>query len=120
MTIEIEGFDHVAITAPAELEDEVIAWYADVMGLKRIGKPEGTRVQGGWFEVGGQQLHILIDEHNPPKDAHFCMVVSDIDASIETLRGAGCHIEQAAAIPGRRRFYTRDPAGNRIEITAHD
>ena len=35
---------------------------------------------------------------------------------VERLRGAGCHIEQAGRIPGRRRFYTRDPAGNRLEI----
>jgi catechol 2,3-dioxygenase-like lactoylglutathione lyase family enzyme len=120
VSIDIDGFDHVAITAPAELEGEVIAWYAEVMGLERVAKPDGTRAQGGWFQLGSQQLHVLIDEHNPPKDAHFCLVVSEIDGAIETLREAGCHIEQAAAIPGRKRFYTRDPAGNRIEITAYD
>ena len=110
------GLDHVNVTAPEELEEEVVSWYENCLGLTRIRKPDGTRPKGAWFELGPQELHISVDEHNPHQTAHVGIVVDDHDTVIERLREAGCHIEQASTIPGRRRFYTRDPAGNRIEI----
>jgi predicted enzyme related to lactoylglutathione lyase len=61
-----------------------------------------------------------LDEHNPPKTAHFCLVVDDFQSAVDRLRESGCHVEQAMPIPGRHRFYTRDPAGNRIEIMSYD
>lgn len=114
------GLDHVQITTPGEFEDDVVAWYRDVLGLTEITKPEGTRSGGAWFQAGWAELHISIDEHNPPKAAHFGLVVDASEGIIDRLREAGCHIEQAMAIPGRDRFYTRDPAGNRVEIARLD
>ena len=112
--------DHVNVTCPEELEREVVDWYERCLGLERVAKPEGTRNAGAWFRAGDQQVHVSVDPHNPPQKAHFGLVVDDFDAVIATLRAAGCHIEQARVIPGRRRFYTRDPAGNRIEIGTVD
>ena len=116
----IEGIDHVTITAPEELLDDVVEWYESCLGLERIEKPEGTRPAGAWFRAGTQEVHVSIDPHNPPHDAHFGLVVDDYDGVVDTLRSAHCHIEQASAIAGRHRFYTRDPAGNRIEVVAFD
>ncbi|MDP9068831.1 MAG: VOC family protein [Actinomycetota bacterium] len=110
------GLDHVDVTAPEELENEVVDWYQNCLGLTRVNKPAGTRPRGAWFELGPQELHVSIDEHNPHHTAHVGILVDDFDAVVERLRGAGCHLEQAATLPGRRRCYTRDPAGNRIEI----
>jgi catechol 2,3-dioxygenase-like lactoylglutathione lyase family enzyme len=110
------GLDHVNVTAPEELEEEVVGWYEDCLGLTRLKKPDGTRPKGAWFELGPQELHVSVDEHNPHQTAHLGIIVDDFDTVIQRLREAGCHIEQASTIPGRRRFYTRDPAGNRIEI----
>jgi catechol 2,3-dioxygenase-like lactoylglutathione lyase family enzyme len=114
------GVDHVTVTAPDELMAETISWYRDRLGLDQIEKPEGTRDAGGWFKAGEQEVHVSLDDHNPPKQAHFGLVVDDFDAIVEDLRASGCHIEQASVIPGRHRCYTRDPAGNRIEIMALD
>ncbi len=114
--MNILSLEHVSVTSPEELEEEVVSWYRDCLNLQEMDKPQGTRSKGAWFAIGEQQVHVTIDEHNPPKIAHFGLVVDDFDALVERLRGAGCHIEQASPIPGRRRFYTRDPAGNRIEI----
>jgi catechol 2,3-dioxygenase-like lactoylglutathione lyase family enzyme len=110
------SLDHVNVTYPEELEREVLAWYEGCLGLERVMKPEGTRAAGAWFRAGTQEIHLSLDEHNPPKTAHLGLVVDDFDAAVGKLREAGCHIEQASTIPGRRRLYTRDPAGNRIEI----
>lgn len=114
----VTAFDHVNITTPEELEEEVLEWYAAVMGLRRIEKPPGSRPRGGWFQAGDKELHVSVDPQNPPKSPHFCIVVDDLDATVSSLRSDGCHIEQGAEIAGRRRCYTRDPAGNRIEIAA--
>jgi catechol 2,3-dioxygenase-like lactoylglutathione lyase family enzyme len=115
--VKVIALEHVAVTAPEELEEEVISWYEEALGLDPLEKPAGTRSGGGWFRAGDQQVHVSIDEHNPPKTAHFGLVVDDFDDVLARLRELGCHVEQAGgAIPGRKRFYTRDPAGNRIEI----
>ena len=115
---KVLGLDHVNVTTPEELEDDVVDWYGNCLGLTQLKKPDGTRPKGAWFEAGAQQVHVSVDEHNPPQTAHLGLVVDHLDAVIERLRGAGCHIEQASTIPGRRRFYTRDPAGNRVELAA--
>ena len=117
---EIVGVDHVQVTAPEELVEETCGWYGDCLGLEQLEKPEGTRPLGAWFRAGEQEIHVSVDEHNPHKTAHFGLTVTDFHAVVERLRGAGCHIEQASMIPGRHRCYTRDPAGNRIELVAFD
>jgi catechol 2,3-dioxygenase-like lactoylglutathione lyase family enzyme len=114
MDFRLTGIDHVDITAPEELAEETTAWYRDRLGLEQL---ESDR-PGGRFAVGDQELHITLDPHNPSERAHFCLLVENLEAIVTALREAGCHIEQARQIPGRRRFYTRDPAGNRIEIAS--
>ncbi len=117
---EVVGVDHVQVTAPEELVEDTCEWYRSCLGLDEMTKPQGTRPLGAWFRAGNQEVHVSVDEHNPHKTAHFGMVVTDFAAAVDRLRGSGCHIEQAGEIPGRHRCYTRDPAGNRIEIVAFD
>jgi catechol 2,3-dioxygenase-like lactoylglutathione lyase family enzyme len=112
------GLEHVTITAPEELEAEVVEWYVSCVGLRRLDRPAEQHKGGAWFEVGDQQIHVMIDPHNPPKDAHFCLRVDDFEGFVSKLRAARCHIEQASARPGVRRCFTRDPAGNSIEIVS--
>ena len=116
--LRVTALDHVTVTAPEELADEVVVWYRHVLGLEPVEKPDGAAAGGRWLKAGEQQVHVSIAPQNPPEKAHFCLVVADFDAAVEGLRSAGCHIEQARIIPGFRRFFTRDPAGNRIEISA--
>jgi catechol 2,3-dioxygenase-like lactoylglutathione lyase family enzyme len=114
----VTDLDHVSVTCPEDLAGEVLGWYEEIFGLERVPKPEGTRPNGGWFKVGTHELHIQIDEHNPPRSAHFALAVGDLDEVLARLRAAGCHVEQAVKIPGRNRFFVRDPAGNKVEVTS--
>jgi catechol 2,3-dioxygenase-like lactoylglutathione lyase family enzyme len=114
----IQGLDHVTVTTPEELESEVVAWYRECLRLPTVDRPDGAT--GSWFKAGSQEVHVSVDPHNPPKTAHFGLTVDDLPVAIDRLRSFGCHIEQAKSIPGRQRFFTRDPAGNRVEILAYD
>ena len=117
---EVVGLDHVHVTTPEELEAEVLSFYSECLVLEPLPKPAGTRSKGGWFRAGNAEVHVSIDEHNPHKASHFGLVVSDFSAVIDSLRAAGRHIEQARPIPGRHSFFTRDPAGNLIEVISFD
>jgi catechol 2,3-dioxygenase-like lactoylglutathione lyase family enzyme len=116
----VTGVDHVNVTTPAELEEDVLSFYETCLGLERIKKPIGTRPSGAWFRAGSAEIHVSIDEHNPQRDSHFGLVVSNFDATVEHIRDAGCHIEQAHPIPGRERCFIRDPAGNLVELIAYE
>ena len=115
----VRALDHVTVTTPEELAADVLAWYGSILELDRIDKPEGASREGGWFRVGDLELHVSLDEHNPPPRAHFGLEVDEHQAVVERLRAANCHIEQARPLAGRRRFFTRDPAGNRVEIVSY-
>ena len=112
--------DHIAVTAPANLEDVVLDWYSETLGLEQLEKPEGTRDAGGWFRAGHVEVHVTIEVSPPEASGHFGVVVDDFEAAVDMLRRAGSVVEPARAIPGRRRCYTRDPAGNRIEILSYE
>ena len=116
----VVGLDHINVTAPAELEGEVLDFYSGCLGLERIDKSQGTRSAGAWFRAGPVEIHVSIDEHNPQKAPHFGLVVSDFSAALARIREAGCHVEQARPIPGRERCFTRDPAGNLVELIAFE
>jgi catechol 2,3-dioxygenase-like lactoylglutathione lyase family enzyme len=47
---------------------------------------------------------------------HAAFCVSDLDALVAKLTAAGHEIEWEGIIPGRKRLYTHDPFGNRIEL----
>ena len=116
---KVLGVNHVTVTAPDDLEHETLEWYETCLGLEPLEKPEGARERGGWFKAGEHEVHVSIDEHNPHHAAHFALVVTDFDAVVSRLRDANCHIEQALPIPGRKRCFVRDPAGNRVELMAY-
>jgi muramoyltetrapeptide carboxypeptidase len=119
-SFHVTGLDHVTITTPVELEGETVAYYRDILFLEQVEKPSGAGTGGAWFRAGGQEVHVTVDPQNPLESPHFCLHVDDFEGVVTQLRSRGFHIEQASAIPGRRRFFTRDPAGNRIEIASYD
>jgi catechol 2,3-dioxygenase-like lactoylglutathione lyase family enzyme len=115
--------DHVQLAGPPGCEHDARAFYAGVLGLEEIPKPEPMRASGGvWFRVGGDhELHIGIeDPFTPARKAHPGLRVAseDIDAIADRIAASGAPVEWDERYPGVRRFYTADPFGNRIEIGA--
>jgi catechol 2,3-dioxygenase-like lactoylglutathione lyase family enzyme len=114
---------HVQVTVPCEDEAAVIAFYGRLLGLEEIAQPPSQASQGGaWYRLGNAELHLKPDdisrEETRRSRRHVCLAVSDIEALQSKLVAAGVEmLSDARPIPGVRRFFARDPGGNRIEIT---
>jgi catechol 2,3-dioxygenase-like lactoylglutathione lyase family enzyme len=114
----ITGIDHVQVAAPPGCEEATRAFYGVLLGLDELAKPAALAARGGcWFRVGGQELHVGVEEpFVPARKAHPGLVADDLDALAERLREAGHGVAFDDAIPGAERFYVADPFGNRLEI----
>lgn len=109
---------HVNVTVPRSLEDATKHFYGVVMGMTEVPKPESSRGRA-WYQLGAVQLHLSVedgtDEHL--RKRHVCYTVKDLSEAEEQFRQAGVEIiPDDLPIPGWRRFYVRDPGGNRLEI----
>jgi catechol 2,3-dioxygenase-like lactoylglutathione lyase family enzyme len=117
--------DHVQLAAPPGCEPEAQRFFADLLGLEKLEKPEPLRSRGGvWFALlGGGQLHVGVEEpFAPARKAHpaFRLPAAELEELARRLETAGEHVEWDDSLPGVRRFYTADPWGNRLELLAAD
>ena len=117
---------HVQIACPPAGEDRMRAFYTGVLGWLELPKPPLLAARGGcWFRVPGVggpdgELHVGIEEpFQPARKAHPAFVV-DVDVTAAAIEAAGHPVTWADPneIPGRRRFHTSDPVGNRLEFLA--
>jgi len=114
----ILGFDHMQIAIPRGEEERARAFYGATLGLPEITKPEALAGRGGaWFRCGEHQLHLGIEgEFQPQRKGHLAFRVDDLAAMRTRLEAAGAQIREDVPLPGRLRFETRDPFGNRLEF----
>ncbi|MGO4599202.1 VOC family protein [Terrabacter sp. 2RAF25] len=109
---------HVQVSGPAGCEDDMRAFYAGVLGMSEVEKPEALRARGGaWFRAGSAELHVGIEDgFTPARKAHPGIAVADVDELAKTVAAAGAPVTWDENIPGLRRFHTSDPVGNRLEF----
>ena len=110
---------HVQITVAPEDVEATLAFYEKVLGLERI--PKTNSRSGGWFRLGQNQLHVGAEatsrELNLASKRHVCFVVDDLAAAEVALREKGVTISaDPDPAPDWKRFYVRDPGGNRVEV----
>jgi hypothetical protein len=114
------GIDHVQLAAPPGCESQARAWFGDLLGLAELPKPASLHARGGvWFHCGEQQLHVGVeDPHVPAQKAHPALLVADgeLDGLAERLAAAGAPVDWDDSLLPTRRFHTRDPWGNRLEL----
>jgi catechol 2,3-dioxygenase-like lactoylglutathione lyase family enzyme len=111
----MRALDHVQVMMPPGGEDDARRFYAGLLGLTEVEKPEPMRANGGvWFAEG---LHVSAEEEfAPARRAHPALRVGDLDGLAATLSAAGHDVAWDDRWPGVRRFYTRDLFGNRVEL----
>ncbi|RJQ77082.1 glyoxalase [Pseudonocardiaceae bacterium YIM PH 21723] len=111
---------HVQVAGPAGCESIMRAFYGGLLDWVELPRPPLLAPRGGcWFALpGGGELHVGIEaDFRPARKAHPAFVCDVAEVSTR-LAAAGNEIHWAdpAEIPGRRRFHTFDPVGNRLEF----
>ena len=111
--------DHIQLAIPPGLESECRAFWCGLLGFTEIEKPATLQHRGGaWFSHGGTKVHLGVEQDfRPAQKAHPAFGVSKLADLADRLSGAGHPIHWDTEIAGRKRFFTDDPVGNRIEFT---
>jgi glyoxylase I family protein len=103
--------------------DRSIHFYTDILDLAVSDKRPDLGFDGAWFEIGGQQIHLIQSEpvSGPGetgvrcgRDRHVAFRVDDIDLLVERLDNAGIEFERSRS--GRPALFCRDPDGNALEF----
>lgn len=111
---------HVAVPRPPGSEAETRRFYGGVLGLTEITPARSMdELDLIWFSLGDAEIHLYAE---PPTGQdrtgrHFCLVVDDLEDVRGRLEAAGIPVVGTVPIPGRPRYYARDPFGNLIEFS---
>lgn len=116
------ALDHIQIAIPKADEAQCRAFWGDLIGLREITKPAALQTRGGlWFALAGSELHLGVeDPFLPALKAHPGFRATDITALAARFETAGHDMVWDTAIEGRKRFFTTDPFGNRLEFLQED
>lgn len=118
VSFRFQGIVHIQLAAPKGCEDQARHFFANILGLTEIPKPENLRARGGcWFQCGNQEIHIGVEEDfKPAKKAHPGLVVTNIMDLKNTLKLHQIEWKEEPPIEGRERIHVTDPFGNRMEF----
>jgi catechol 2,3-dioxygenase-like lactoylglutathione lyase family enzyme len=114
----ILALDHVQLAIPAGAEPACRAFFTEVLGMTEIAKPPSLHARGGlWLRAGGIELHLGVDpDFCPARKAHPAFRTAGLDALARRLAAAGHPVRWDDPFDGRRRLFTDDPVGNRLEL----
>ena len=105
---------HVSINVD-DLEPAV-RFYVDELGLSLRKDRPVLGVDGAWLDAGGQQVHLIVGKPPAAEGQHFALLVDDLDAAVEELRGHGHRVSNPSPVGTARQSFLNDPSGNSIEL----
>jgi catechol 2,3-dioxygenase-like lactoylglutathione lyase family enzyme len=115
-----QGVHHIALTIPPGAESRVRDFYAGILGMTEVDDASSADRRGGChFRAGDLEFDFDVDlaAHAPcPRQTHPGALVPDIDTLAAQLAKQGVAVEWDDKFLGYRRFYARDPLGNRLEF----
>jgi len=116
--VKVTRVGHVSVNVEGDL-DATRRFYADVLGLGDVTRPEIPGVGGHWHALGDTELH-LVDAPSrgtaiDPTGPHFCVFVQDLDAAVAELEAADIEYLRGAQGPVVQ-IWVVDPAGNTVEL----
>ena len=117
--MKVNSVDHVQIAVPPDKEEEAVEFYERVLGLNRLPKPGGTDdARGVWLDGGNVQVHIGVQPtgFQPASKAHVGFIVADLAKAQAELERLQVPTKPGGSLPGFKRFFATDPAGNRLEF----
>src|ERR1700722_11078826 len=116
--IKLKAFNHAAFRV-SDVE-KATAFYENVVGLKRISRPE-VRSRATPYGIGNNALHIISSEirgQKPdPLGSDDAFDVEDFDETKRSLKEMGIEFLEAPANMGAgRQLWILDPDGNTVEL----
>lgn len=110
--------DHIQLAIPEKSEQLCHQFWIAILGFDELEKPENLRSRGGaWFQNGGVEIHLGVEKSfRPAEKAHPAFAVDQITLLADSLKANDHVVLWDISIPRRRRFFTTDPVGNRIEF----
>ena len=110
--------DHIQLAMPVGREDEARGFFIGILEMKEEEKPEPLASRGGcWFRKKGVIVHVGVEKSFiPQKKAHPAFVVENLTNLEQKLKEKSYQVIWDEALPNRKRFYTTDSFGNRIEF----
>lgn len=127
----VKRVDHLNVQVPPEKEEEGIRFYGEILGLKRLKKPDSLGPAGAHFCISENpwyELHLGVARGVTQADVnknlrnHLGFQVDDLGAARKAFEAAGIEIQEAEAAYSKQRdfhqdrFFVFDPGGNRLEI----
>ncbi len=109
---------HVSIPRPPGSDEKTRAFYGDLLGLEEVPVPKSIQyLDLIWYKLGDLELHLFAEEPlDDSSSRHFCIEVENQAEVRAKLVEAGYNPSDTDPIPGRPRFFCRDPFNNRIEF----
>ena len=117
MTFGLE-IDHVQIAIPKGGEEQGRAFFGGLLKLEELPKSSDMAARGGCrFATADFQIHLGVDpDYKAAKKAHIALNTGQLDELRICLETAGYTTEEDSDVERRKRFFTHDPFGNRIEF----
>jgi catechol 2,3-dioxygenase-like lactoylglutathione lyase family enzyme len=113
--LQVTHLDHVSVLITDVARSR--RFYRDLLGLKEIAPPRTFDFVVLWFDLGGQQLHLLLKERpDTVSPRHFALRVADCAAARAYCAAHQIATRETTPIPHADRFFIDDPDGNRIEV----
>jgi hypothetical protein len=113
------SLQHVSSPFPDGERESIRSFYGTLLGLREVPVPATLSHMGlAWFSAGpGLELHFFPGATDPSAARHFCLDVADLAETRKLLVEQGREPYDDIPIPGRPRFFCRDPVGNLVEFT---
>lgn len=131
--MEINTIHHVSL--PVTDVERAKRFYREILGLRELERPPFD-FPGAWFQLGDDQLHLIVHEGSTlrgakgldSRDVHFAVRVRSFRAALQLLEAKGYREDtdddllkmkvSPHATAGFPQIYILDPDRNVIEINA--
>ena len=108
---------HVNLVVPPGSCADVARFYVEVFGLGVIDRPGSLRPGGLWLAIDdATELHLSEKPGAVHPEQHLALVVDDLVEVRDRLAAVGAEWRDGDDVYGGGRGWTRDPAGNRLEV----
>ena len=107
-------------------------FYGDALGLEEVPRPDNFRFAGAWFQVGDDQLHLLVEAETTaraggadPGPSAKMGLANHVAIEIDDLAEARARLDEHGVAPiggpmprgdGYDQIFLRDPDGYVIEL----